>query len=41
LLLHLKDEEMTELVIRTDGNNVKVVNDLNALWKEISPSTFS
>jgi putative ABC transport system permease protein len=31
---------MTELVIRTDGNNVKVVNDLNALWKEISPSTF-
>jgi putative ABC transport system permease protein len=40
LLLHLKDEEMTELVIRTDGNNVKVVNDLNALWKEISPSTF-
>jgi len=40
LLLHLKDEDVTELVIRTDGNNVKVVNDLNALGKEISPSTF-
>jgi putative ABC transport system permease protein len=40
LLLHLNNEDVTELVIRTDGNNLKVINDLNTFWKEISPSTF-
>jgi putative ABC transport system permease protein len=40
LLIQLSDEDVSELVIRTDGNNEKVVSDLNTLWKEISPSTF-
>jgi putative ABC transport system permease protein len=40
ILLKLGDENVTELVIRTDGITKEVVDDLNSLWKEISPTTF-
>jgi putative ABC transport system permease protein len=40
MLLHVDDKDATELVVRTDGNNKQVVDDLNTIWKDMAPSTF-
>ena len=40
LLFNIGNENATELVVRTDGNNQQVIEHVKNLWSEILPSSF-